>query len=131
MSPQELQVQEKQELEQEKERTEPGRYYVPYTDIHETADAILVTMDMPGVDKEHVDVTLEKDVLTVTGRIDLSKYDGLEPLYTEYNVGHFSRSFSISSEIDQDAITAKVADGVRELGLPKVKEAAARTIPVS
>lgn len=119
MSPQALQVQEKQELEGTKERTESGRYYLPYTDIHETADAIVVTMEMPGVDRERVDITLENDVLSVAGRVDLSKYDGLEPVYTEYNVGNYSRSSTVSSEIDREKISANVSDGVSNCNCPR------------
>ena len=56
---------------------------------------------MPGVVKENVDVNVENDILTIEGRIDYSKYEGLSPVYTEYNVGHYVRSFQISSKIEQ------------------------------
>lgn len=125
-----MEVQEKQELDSSEERTEAARYYRPYTDIHESADAVIVTMDMPGVDKKDVDVKLEKDVLTITGHVDPAGYEGLEPVYTEYNVGNYVRSFSISNEVDRDAISAKVDDGVLTVRLPKVKEASARRITV-
>lgn len=131
MTPQELKVQEKQELPEEKgEKTEVARYYVPQTDIHESADALFVTMDMPGVGKDNVNVHIEKDVLTVTGTIDFSNYEGLTPIYTEYNVGNYTRRFTLSTKIDREAITAKIVDGVLALQLPKVKEAAAKTIKV-
>lgn len=131
MTPQELKVQEKQELPEEKgEKTEVARYYVPRTDIHESTDALFVTMDMPGVGKDNVNVHIEKNVLTVTGTIDFSNYDGLTPIYTEYNVGNFTRSFTLSTKIDKEAISAKMLDGVLALQLPKVKEATAKTIEV-
>ena len=131
MAEKEMEVQEKQELESSEERTEAARYFRPYTDIHESTDAITVTMDMPGVDKKDVDVKLEKDVLTITGHVDLSGYQGLEPVYTEYNVGNYVRSFTISNEVDRDAISAKIDDGVLTVSLPKVKEASARRITVN
>ena len=65
------------------------------------------------------------------GRIDFAKYEGLEPLYTEYNVGHFARSFTLSNKIDQQQITAQVDDGVLTLTLKKVKEAIPRKIAIS
>jgi HSP20 family molecular chaperone IbpA len=121
---------EKKELESTEEETVPGKFYVPPTDIHETSTALVLTMEMPGVAKDKVDVRLEKNVLSVEGRIDFSKYDDLEPVYTEYNVGHFRRSFKISNEIDQAKIAARLADGVLTLDLPKVEEQQPRTIAI-
>lgn len=125
-----LQVQEKKELSAKEEQTIPAKFFLPYTDIYETGDSLVVTMEMPGVEKEQIDVRLEKDVLLVEGRIDFSKYENLKPLYTEYNIGHYRRSFTISKEINSEHISAKINDGVLTLELPKVKEAAARTIAV-
>ncbi len=131
MTPQELKVQEKKEHPQEEaEKTEVGRFYIPQTDIHESSDSLTVTMDMPGVRKDNVNVHLEKNVLTITGNIDFSNYENLTPIYTEYNVGNYTRSFSLSSEINKEGISAKMADGVLALHLPKVKEAAPTKIEV-
>jgi HSP20 family molecular chaperone IbpA len=125
-----LEVQQKKELVSKEEKTVPARYYVPYTDIYETDEALTVVMEMPAVERNDLDVRIENDVLHVEGRIDLSKYEGLEPVYTEYNVGHFARSFSLSSKIDQERIGAHVEDGVLTLTLPKAKEAMPRRIAI-
>ena len=131
MTPQDLKVQEKQEQVPEKgEKTTEGRYYIPQTDVHETADALFVTMDMPGVQKKNVEIQLEKNVLTITGNVDFSNYQDLKPIYTEYNVGNYTRSFTLSSEIDKGEISAKMEDGVLALHLPKVREATAQQIEV-
>ncbi len=131
MTPQDLEVQEKKtQPEEQAEKTETGRYFVPQTDIHESTDALFVAMDMPGVGKDSVDIQVEKNVLTITGNIDFSKYEDLKPIYTEYSVGHYTRSFTLSSEIDKNNISAKMADGVLALHLPKIKEAAAKKIEV-
>ena len=89
-----------------------------------------VVMEMPGVEKKDIDVALENGVLRVDGRIDFSKYEGMEPVYTEYNVGHYTRSFTLSNKIDQEKISAQLDDGVLTLTLPKAKEAQPRRIAI-
>jgi HSP20 family protein len=126
-----LEVQEKKELISKEEKTVPARYYLPTTDIFETEDALTVVMEIPGVDKQAVEVNIENDVLRVEARIDFSKYEGLEPLYTEYNVGHFARSFTLSNKIDQQQISAELDDGVLTLTLKKAKEALPRRVVIN
>jgi len=127
---QELAVREKQEMANKEEKTIPGRFFVPTADIFETDDALTVIMEMPGVEKKNVNVGLENDILRVEGQIDFSTYQGMEPVYTEYNVGHYARGFTLSGKIDRDNITAQLDDGVLTLTLPKVKEAMPRRISV-
>jgi HSP20 family protein len=128
---QELQVQKKREQEKREETTIPARIFLPMADIYETQDALTVILEMPGVEKNNLDVRVEDGVLHVEGKLDLSKYRDLQPLYIEYNVGHYARSFQLSSKIDQNEIEAALKDGVLSLTLPKVEEAKARTILVS
>jgi len=128
---QELAVREKKELVSKEEKTVPGRYFVPSADIFETDHALTVVMEMPGVEKRDLDVALESDVLRVEGKIDFAKYEGMEPVYTEYNVGHYARSFTLSSKIDQAGISAQLDDGVLTLTLPKMKEAQPRRISIN
>jgi HSP20 family protein len=90
---QELQVQQKREVDRKPESTTPTRRFQPVTDIFETQDALNVILEMPGVDKGGVELRVENDVLTIDGQVDFSKYEGLSPIYTEYNVGHYTRSF--------------------------------------
>jgi len=126
-----LQVQEKKELVGQGEQTVPARHYLPNTDIFETEDALTVVMEIPGVEKKDVNVNLENDVLRIDARIDFAKYDGLEPLYSEYNIGHFARSFSLSNKIDQQQISAQLNDGVLTLTLRKARDATPRRISIS
>ncbi len=125
-----LQVQEKKELAGKEEKTVKARYYVPNTDIFETGDALVVVMELPGVERKDIEINLESDVLRVEGRVDFSKYEGLEPIYSEYNVGHYARAFTLSDKIDQVKISADVASGVLTLALPKAKEAMPRRIAI-
>ncbi len=128
---QELTVRDKREMVGKEEKTTPGRYFVPNADIYETNDALTVVLEMPGVDRSHLNISLENDVLRVDGQIDFSKYEGMEPVYTEYNIGHYTRSFTLSNKIDQDRISAQLEDGVLTLTLPKAAEARARHIVIS
>ena len=130
-STQELQVQKKREVETKQEATIPARVFVPNADIYETENNLKVVLEMPGIEKDKVEIRVEDGVLRVEGRLDLSKYTGLQPLYTEYNVGHYARSFQLSSKIDQNKIAAEMKDGVLSLTLPKVEEVKPRTIQVT
>jgi HSP20 family protein len=127
---QELAVREKREVAAREERTVPGRFYVPTTDVYETEDALTVVMEVPGVGREDVDIELKDDVLRVQWRIDFSKYGGMEPVYTEYGVGHWVRSFALSDKVDREGIGAQLEDGVLTLTLPKTAEAKPRCIAV-
>jgi len=127
---QELQVQQKRELEKREEATTPTRVFAPNADIYETKDALTVILEMPGVEKNNVDVRVEDDVLRVTGQLDLSKYKGLAPLYTEYNIGNYARNFRLSNKFDQNKIAAELKDGVLWLTLPKAEETKPRTIEI-
>jgi HSP20 family molecular chaperone IbpA len=129
-STQELQVQKKRELENKEESTIPVRLFVPVADIYDAEHALTIILEMPGVEKSNVDILVEDGVLSVEGRLDLTKYQGLQPLYTEYNIGHYARSFRLSSKIDQNKIAAEMKDGVLSLKLPKVEEAKPRSIQI-
>jgi HSP20 family protein len=96
-------------------------------DIYETDDALGVVLEIPGVEKKYLDVGLENNVLRVDARIDYSKYKDLEPVY---NIGHYARSFALSSTIDQEKISANLEDGVLTLTLPKAKHAQPRKIAI-
>jgi HSP20 family molecular chaperone IbpA len=128
---QEVAPHEKRELTPAEERTEAGKFFSPYTDIHETEKAVVVTMEMPGVDKGSIDIRLDKGVLTVKGTVDATRYEALRPIYSEFNVGNYVRTFTVSTKIDSARISAAVADGVLTIELPKAAEAVAKRIAVA
>jgi HSP20 family molecular chaperone IbpA len=132
MTEQELTMKEKQPVTSE-ERTRRGRYFVPDVDIRETDDALWLQADMPGVASEGVHVELDGDVLQIEGRVSPQDYEGLTPVYTEYNVGSWVRRFTLAEarRLDAAGVTARLANGVLEVRLPKVERERARRIPVN
>ena len=127
----ELQVQRKREVETRQESTMPARVFMPVTDIFETDQALILTLELPGVAKDRVEVRVENDVLTIEARIDFAPYETLRPVYTEYNIGNYTRTFQLSSKIEQDGISAALKDGVMTLILPKAEKAKPRKIKVN
>lgn len=129
----ELQTQ-KQELETSEgiERTRATRVYVPRVDIFSNDNGITILADLPGVDEQHVDIMVEKDVLTLKGYVSstLSAPEGYDLVYNEYGIGDFQRSFTLPDEIDRDGIEASLSDGALRVNLPKAPEAQARKITV-
>lgn len=115
---------EKQEVEvtEGTERTRPGKAYIPRADIYETEKSLVIVADMPGVNKDAVDITLEKNILTLTGSVEFTQPDNFSLAYTEYETGDYDRSFTLSSEIDRDNIEAAIKDGVLRITLPKVAQ---------
>ncbi|MBV8474212.1 MAG: Hsp20/alpha crystallin family protein [Hyphomicrobiales bacterium] len=128
---QELQAQKKREVESKDESTIPARTFAPAADIYEDGDSLKVILEVPGIEKGNIAVRIEEGVLLVEGRLDVGKYRGLQPIYTEYNVGNYSRSFRLSNAIDQDKIGAELKDGVLSLTLPKAEKTKLRTVQVS
>jgi HSP20 family molecular chaperone IbpA len=114
----------------ETERTRTRKVYVPKVDIYETKDAIVLIANMPGVDEKAIDITLEKDVLTITGSVEPLNFKGYSLAYAEYDTGDYQRAFTISNEVDRDRIEAKVRNGVLRLILHKAEQVKSRKIAI-
>lgn len=112
------------------EQTRDVPVYVPQTDIYETAEAVVVLADMPGVDEKHVDVQLENNVLTLTGHVVPEPPEGHELVYREFVPGDYQRSFTLSETVDRNGIRARMTNGVLRVTLAKTKEAQPRRIAV-
>lgn len=112
------------------ERIQARKAYIPRTDIYELNDEIMLVADMPGVDENSVDITLEKDVLTLEGLVEPTNFEGYQLSYSEYGVGDYRRQFTLSNEIDRDRIEATVKNGVLTLRLPKANFAKTKKISV-
>ena len=126
-----LEVQ-KQELTtmEESERTRECQCFIPRADIYEVDDQIVIVADVPGADKDSIDVTLEKNVLTIDAYVTPIAPEGYSLSFAEYEIGDYQRSFRLSEEIDREKIQASVKDGVLRLYLPKSGAFRARKISV-
>jgi HSP20 family molecular chaperone IbpA len=121
-------VQEKERVQVE--RTRSTNVYTPDVDILEKDDSIIVLADIPGVRESNVDITLEKDVLSIYAKVEPEVPEKHQLLRAEYGVGDYQRSFTLSNEIDREKIEATVKNGVLRLVLPKAKPAQTRKIAV-
>jgi len=114
----------------EMERTRNKKVYVPKVDIIETGDAMVMYADVPGVDEKSVEVTLEKNVLTISGTVAPQEFPGRSIAYSEYDIGDYERVFTISDEVDRERIGAVVRNGVLKLTLHKAPLAEVKKITV-
>lgn len=117
-------------MQQSPENTRPRKIYVPKADIIESNDNIVVLADMPGVDQDSVDITLEKNVLTLQGFVHSNSIPNHTLAYSEYGIGDYRRVFTLSNEIDRSGIEATVSNGVLRLTLPKSKDVLPKKIAV-
>ena len=124
-------VQETRNVQREGKPDRPPRpVFRPNVDLVDTADAVILWADLPGVDENSVDITLEKNVLTLKATTLPPRFDGMNPVLREFAVGDYERTFAVSDEIDRDAIEATVTQGVLKLMLPKSQKAAMRKVTV-
>jgi len=112
------------------ERTHDRPMFVPRVDIYETETGLVVAADLPGVKSSGLEVTLEKRVLSIYGRVDEELLEGYSPVYREYEVGDFERQFTLSGDFDVNGIEAEIKDGVLHLAIPRAPEPEAKRIEV-
>ena len=110
---------EQVESKHETERIRERRVFLPRTDIYETQDGLELVMDVPGVDEKSVEITLEKNILTINAYPSFTRPADHVMAYAEYSEGDYQRSFALSDEIDRTKIDAKVKNGVLYLHLTK------------
>ena len=131
---QEIKAREKSALVTED--TRPGWVFRPDVDILESADAYIILADLPGANEESIEIQLEKGILPLDARTaaseprDEASESQTRAVYVEYRDGGYHREFRISEDIDPDAVSAKMKDGVLELRLPKSAGSRPRKINV-
>lgn len=108
---------------------EEARTLVPPVDIFDVEDGLAVVVDLPGVQKDDVDVRVENDVLTIAGKGRHSTAGNL--LYREFDLVNYFRQFQLSEHVDQEKIKAEMKYGVLTILLPKAEKAKPKKISVN
>ena len=127
----EIALREKEEIKRsDGEPTQEGIFYSPTVDIYESEEAITLFADLPGVEKDKLDINVEDQLLTITGLVPEPE-ERKQRIYSEYGIGGYSRSFKLGDTIDQSKINASLKDGVLTLLLPKAERLRPRKIEIA
>lgn len=112
---------------QERSR-EDARYVAPPVDIYEQTDRLVLIADVPGAQKDGVNVNVENNILTLEANAPEAESD--DAVYREYQLANFYRQFEFSETIDAEKISAELKNGVLTVHLPKVEKVKPRQIAV-
>jgi HSP20 family protein len=127
----EMEIHEQEKVQTEgAERMRSRPTFVPRADIFETEGSVLLAVDMPGASEDTIDVTLDKDTLTIRANSTHDGPEGYTLAFAEFEAGDYERSFRLTDQIDREKIEAVYSDGVLNLTLPKAEKAKARKISV-
>ncbi|MFC1668822.1 Hsp20/alpha crystallin family protein [Spirochaetota bacterium] len=104
---------------------------VPLTDVYENSEKYSLVFEMPGVEKENLDITIDNDVLEINGKTSPFETEGKELKYSEYNLHNYQRKFKIGNEINHNKVEANLTDGVLTLDLFKSEEVKPKKIDIN
>jgi HSP20 family protein len=104
---------------------------IPSMNVADTGEAVLVTMDLPGVSKEDVKISKKDNLLTISGeRKRASVPDGAKWLRNETVAGSFARTLELPRHLSTEGVSAELVDGVLRITVPKAEEAKPREIAI-
>lgn len=128
MTAQEM-VKQQQNIPANREETRSvSRVLVPAVDIFEADDCLTLVADMPGVEKEGLEINLEKGLLTISGTMALESRG--RALLREFSTANYHRQFKLSEHIDADKSSADLRNGVLTLTIPKAESAKPKRIEI-
>jgi len=105
--------------------------WVPAVDIHEKVDSIVIRAEIPGVDRNDIDVNIEDGMLVLSGeRKREAEFTEENACRLERTYGSFSRRFSLPKTVDASKVDATYENGVLVVTLPKAEEAKSRKIKI-
>jgi HSP20 family protein len=103
-------------------------YIAPPVDIFENEDSLIVVADLPGVDKDGVEIHVEDDILTIKGNAKYTQSSNV--LRQEFTLQNYYRQFQLSDEVDQSKISAESKNGVLTIMMPKAEKSKPKQIKV-
>ena len=114
----------------ETNRAQTEQFVAPAASVIEAGDGYTLEIEMPGVSKEGLEISIENNELTVVGRRSLPIVEGTL-IHHESRPENFRRTFELDPSIDADKISAKIDQGLATLSLPKAEQVKPRKIAVS
>ena len=105
--------------------------WTPALDLYQNNDNIIAIVELPGMRKEDIEISLHDGMLTISGERRMQAQESEQPERTERYVGKFRRSITLPSRVDANKVSASYRDGILTVTLPKAEEAKAKQIPVS
>ncbi len=126
-----VQGSEQHEASRAEQAASPEVILRPAVDVYETGEGVILKADLPGVDKDGLNVQIDKDTLTIEGSVSLEIPKELEARYAEVQSNRYRHSFSLSRDLDTAKVQAELHDGILTLQIPKREEVKPRKITVS
>ena len=120
---------EKRDESEVMRREQHPEYYLPAVDICETENEFVIKFDMPGVEKEHLEITVEKNMLTVIGHVSMESVGNI--VYQETRIGNYRREFALPDDVDENSISAEMKDGLLTVKIQKPEKAKPKKIEIS
>jgi HSP20 family protein len=106
--------------------------WTPAVDLYEDNDHLIVRVELPGMNKESIDISLHEGVLTVAGERKAEELPaGSEAYRSERFYGRFQRTLDLPKPVEADRVSAHYRDGILTITLPKTEEAKPRQIEVN
>src|SRR5438046_10153096 len=103
----------------------------PALDLYESGDHLMAVVELPGMGKEDIDISLHDGTLTISGERKRESTSGEAAQRTERYVGTFRRSITLPTRVDASKVSATYQDGILNVALPKAEEAKPKQIQVS
>jgi HSP20 family protein len=105
--------------------------WAPALDLYQNSDAVVAVVEVPGMRKEDIDISLQDGMLTIAGERERSSGEGENAERTERFSGKFRRSITLPSRVDAGKVSASYKDGILTITLPKAEEAKPKKVEVT